>query len=380
MPYHCACCGWDIDRAIQMGCIQCFKRCTIPKTVNGRPTLNAHTLVNCAKHNCPVMFKHALKEYVEGRIPPETWDIRGREYEVVTHVVQHRNPTWYPYIMDFVSRRSTNPRNIALLKLAIKVGDTAISSQIYPYLKPRTTETATRKDLTDFMECAAFSGQIHMVRWVEQHFNERSDVPWPSAWKNNGRRLIEMIFKNKERCHRRHLEQLVVHFAHIFERVEIHCWDTVAKLVLSFKDDYPNVHRFGGTSLFGMFWTQLDGRRHATPSWKNYCIRWSKPYELSHIHTRCPEWPVDFLALCESTPGRNYSCRHDVIRFASENGLGPALQAREPEPEVVPTPIVEKEATNLQKALAIIEDCEIQEGKYLELCNLLMDVHRRGVC
>jgi hypothetical protein len=69
-----------------------------------------------------------------------------------------------------------------------------------------------------------------------------------------------------------------------------------------------------------------------------------------------------------------------VIRFASENGLEQALYALEPEPEVVPTPIVEKEATNLQRALAIIEDCEIQEGKYLELCNLLMDVHRRGVC
>jgi hypothetical protein len=35
--------------------------------------------------------------------------------------------------------------------------------------------------------------------------------------------------------------------------------------------------------------------------------------------------------------------------------------------------------TNLQKALSLIEDCEIQEGKYLEICNLLMDVHRRGV-
>jgi len=35
--------------------------------------------------------------------------------------------------------------------------------------------------------------------------------------------------------------------------------------------------------------------------------------------------------------------------------------------------------TNLQKALAVIEDCDIPEGKYLELCNLLMDVHKRGV-
>ena len=373
---HCGCCGWHINLAIQMGCIQCFKRCLKRGEEAG---LNAHTLVNCAKKDCPVMFRHALKQYVEGKIQPGIWDISGRQYEVVTHVIQHRNPPWYPFIVDFVSR-STNPRNIALLKLAIKVGDTAISSQIYPYLKPRTTETATHKDLTDFMECAAFSGQHRLVTWVEQHFNERSDVPWPSAWKNNGRRLIEMIFKNKERCKRRYLEELVGHFAHIFQRVEIHCWDTVAKLVLSFKDDYTAGHRFGEPSLFEMFWTRLDGRRHATPSWKNYCIRWSKPCQLAEIHTRCREWPADFLALCESTSGRNYSCRRDMIRFASEHGLGPALPAREPEPEVVPTPIVEKEATNLQKALAIIEDCEIQEGKYLELCNLLMDVHRRGVC
>ena len=95
---------------------------------------------------------------------------------------------------------------------------------------------------------------------------------------------------------------------------------------------------------------------------------------------RCPEWPADFLALCESTPGRNYSFRGDMRRFASENGLGPALPVREPEPEVVPTPIVEKEATNLQKALAVIEECDIPEGKYLEICKWLLDVHRRGVC
>ena len=41
-------------------------------------------------------------------------------------------------------------------------------------------------------------------------------------------------------------------------------------------------------------------------------------------------------------------------------------------------PVVER-VTNLHKALAIIEDCKIPEGKYLELCNLLMDVHRNGV-
>ena len=43
-----------------------------------------------------------------------------------------------------------------------------------------------------------------------------------------------------------------------------------------------------------------------------------------------------------------------------------------------PAPVAEK-VTNLHKALALIEECEIPEGKYLELCNLLMDVHKRGV-
>jgi hypothetical protein len=45
------------------------------------------------------------------------------------------------------------------------------------------------------------------------------------------------------------------------------------------------------------------------------------------------------------------------------------------------TPVApaQERPTNLQKALSLIEDCEIQEGKYLEICNLLMDVHRRGV-
>jgi hypothetical protein len=44
-----------------------------------------------------------------------------------------------------------------------------------------------------------------------------------------------------------------------------------------------------------------------------------------------------------------------------------------------PVAPVQEKVTNLQKALAVIEECDIPEGKYLELCNLLMDVHRRGV-
>jgi len=45
----------------------------------------------------------------------------------------------------------------------------------------------------------------------------------------------------------------------------------------------------------------------------------------------------------------------------------------------VPVVPPKERVTNLHKALAVIEECDIPEGKYLELCNLLMDVHRRGV-
>jgi len=44
-----------------------------------------------------------------------------------------------------------------------------------------------------------------------------------------------------------------------------------------------------------------------------------------------------------------------------------------------PVAPAQERPTNLQKALAVIEDCEIPEGKYLEICKWLMDVHRRGV-
>ncbi len=44
-----------------------------------------------------------------------------------------------------------------------------------------------------------------------------------------------------------------------------------------------------------------------------------------------------------------------------------------------PVAPAQERPTNLQKVLSLIEDCEIQEGKYLEICNLLMDVQRRGV-
>ena len=44
-----------------------------------------------------------------------------------------------------------------------------------------------------------------------------------------------------------------------------------------------------------------------------------------------------------------------------------------------PVAPAQERVTNLQKALSLIEDCDIPEGTYLEICKYLMDVHRNGV-
>jgi len=63
------------------------------------------------------------------------------------------------------------------------------------------------------------------------------------------------------------------------------------------------------------------------------------------------------------------------------NATGIVERDRIEQRQVTAAPVapVREKVTNLQKALAVIEDCDIPEGKYLELCNLLMDVHKRGV-
>ena len=73
-------------------------------------------------------------------------------------------------------------------------------------------------------------------------------------------------------------------------------------------------------------------------------------------------YPEEMMNRLETTPGKSTRARKEMIEYV----------------RVSSAPVQEK-ATNLQKALAVIEDCDIPEGKYLELCNLLMDVHRRGV-
>jgi hypothetical protein len=118
-------------------------------------------------------------------------------------------------------------------------------------------------------------------------------------------------------------------------------------------------------------------------------IRHSRYDMLHYLDRFIPGYPDDMLRQLRTVRGTNNPVRRDMCTYViaerhrvlreqniERNARLTAAQA--PAPAPAPAPVAER-VTNLHKALAIIEDCEIPEGKYLELCNLLMDVHRRGV-
>jgi len=104
-------------------------------------------------------------------------------------------------------------------------------------------------------------------------------------------------------------------------------------------------------------------------------------------------YPTQMTDQMKTTRGKTSQARKEMIRYVTQQEYLVVDRARERNAErrhtlfnIEADIILERQAdpdvervTNLHKALAIIEDCKIPEGKYLELCNLLMDVHRRGV-
>lgn len=127
-------------------------------------------------------------------------------------------------------------------------------------------------------------------------------------------------------------------------------------------------------------------------------IKDSRLVMLQYLDRFIPGYPDDMLRQLRTMRGKNTPARRDMItyvvakqrRVEREQNIERNAERRrtlfnieaniilERQAAPAPAPVVER-VTNLHKALAIIEDCEIPEGKYLELCNLLMDVHRRGV-
>ena len=114
---------------------------------------------------------------------------------------------------------------------------------------------------------------------------------------------------------------------------------------------------------------------------------------LQYLDRFISGYPDDMLRQMRTMRGHSTQARREMKTYVREEqrrarrGSTASLAAGIVERERIerrqataaPMAPAQEKATNLQRALAIIEECDIQEGKYLELCNLLMDVHRRGV-
>merc|ERR1712159_116131 len=100
-------------------------------------------------------------------------------------------------------------------------------------------------------------------------------------------------------------------------------------------------------------------------------------------------YPDDMMRQINYSRGQSTRARRKMASYVSQKmlelGRTRTNQAEERRVErerieqrqatAAPVAPPQERPTNLQKVLSLIEDCEIQEGKYLEICNLLMDVH-----
>jgi hypothetical protein len=122
-------------------------------------------------------------------------------------------------------------------------------------------------------------------------------------------------------------------------------------------------------------------------------IKHNRLVMLQYLDRFIPGYPEHMLHEMRRTRGHSTQARREMIAYVREEqrrarrrstaslaaGIVERERIEQRQATAAPVAPAEERPTNLQKALAIIEDCDIQEGKYLELCNLLMDVHRRGV-
>ena len=121
-----------------------------------------------------------------------------------------------------------------------------------------------------------------------------------------------------------------------------------------------------------------DGLRGVTNTIKLHTIANSRIDMLKLLDREFNGYPEHMMHQMRTHRGYSTRARQEMNKYV----WGELLRARRRNTTSLAAGIVEQRqetVTNLQKALSLIEECEIPEGKYLELCNLLMDVHRRGV-
>ena len=122
-------------------------------------------------------------------------------------------------------------------------------------------------------------------------------------------------------------------------------------------------------------------------------IKHNRLVMLQYLDRFIPGYPEHMLHEMRRTRGHSTQARREMKTYVREEqrrarrrgtaslaaGIVERERIEQHQATTAPVAPPQERPTNLQKALSLIEDCDIQEGKYLEICNLLMDVHRRGV-
>jgi hypothetical protein len=376
-------CSQDCKVAIKKGCVSCFKFHT--ETGYGWTT---RTVLDCVKENHPSMLSYILEKKREQpehpHIPSSIWKRTYSDYEIASYAVQHTSPAWHHYIVRAVEQ-STNPKNIALFKLALEGGNQGACEIIQPKLKLRRSAQANDKDWVQYMECAVFSRDLGTIMWLERTMLGSTNQIWPPSWRENGDRLLELMMRNKKYYNRLHM--FTGTFDYVFNsaggKAEIYDWDPAAYHVLH----YDNPHEDNTWALFRSFWFK-GGRENSNSGWKNYCIRYNKEEELRMIHELHPQWHADFLHECETLPGRARWARRNLKEWAMNNGAQAfnieMEQARIQERQMNAAPVVQNnEVSPLHKMMELLEKMKesklggYEEGLYLEACNVMQQLHRQ---
>jgi len=114
---------------------------------------------------------------------------------------------------------------------------------------------------------------------------------------------------------------------------------------------------------------------------------------LQYLDRFISGYPDDMLYQLRTMRGKNAPARRDMINYVAAErhdrlreqtarlaaGIAERERIERRQATAAPVAPAQERPTNLQNALAVIEECDIPEGKYLEICKWLMDVHRRGV-
>jgi hypothetical protein len=223
-----------------------------------------------------------------------------------------------------------------------------------------------------------------MIKWVESKINNGTDNNWPTEWKENGDRLLEVLMGNKKYPDTYIFSEI---FNYVFNptgsKAEIYDWDLAAYHILRYET------RYGDTiaAMFRAFW-EKGGREHSTSGWKSYCIRANKLEELNMIHEQNPQWHADFLHECNTLPSRRVWARRQIKEWAINNGARAfnieMEQVRIQERQMNAAPVVQNnEVSPLHKMMELLEKMKeskmggYEEGLYLEACNVMQQIHRQ---